>query len=98
MPRLRGERLRSEQSATGKTPSPNLLLILITNGERRRCLRRFLCDAGMGDEAGSAGATGRLQMSLKHSQSCGRVSSCLPGSLPAGGERLEMGVREAFVL
>lgn len=52
-----------------KTPSPNLLLILITNRKLRLCLWRFLCDAGMGYEAGSAGATGKLQMSLKHSWS-----------------------------
>lgn len=42
-----GERLRTAIRQR-KTPSPNLLLILITIGELRLCLQRFLSDAGRG--------------------------------------------------
>lgn len=48
------------------TPSRNLLLILITNRKLRLCLWRFLCDAGIGYDAASAGAAGKPPMSLRH--------------------------------
>lgn len=57
-----------------KTPSPNLLLILITNRILRLSRQRFLCDVGRGCKVVwlrgcSSGATGKLQMSLSHSYS-----------------------------